>query len=552
MARDVEFDAIAHDKTGPGLSSAERRFKQTSDRIRREQEKAGADMSSGMLRAVAAVSPRLAGQLASTFSGAGASAGPLIAGGIAAAAPLIGASISGAILGGVGAGVAGIGVAIAAQDARVQAAADRMWSKFENRALAAAGSFVDPTIRGIDRIDSALASLDLEGMFRQGAGYVDDFADAIGDAVTDLGNGIEDAMGGSGPAVREITNLIRDLGREVGEGLSLLADNGESAAAALDLLFGLISNGVALTFQLVNVLTELYEIGQAIGADTGLRLFLKLTGQDVKLLGEETTRTGSGVFGLNSVMRAGAADAESYAEYLDRVAKEQRDATTAARDLFGATTSVGEAMARAKESARENGRTLDANTEKGRNNRQALEQLAGALGRQYDATVAVNGVGIKSANVAETNRQRFVAMARQMGLSTTQANRLARQLGLVPTKREIEIRAQTAAAEARLKRARELMAQLQSKTISVNVIVNERRIRKVQNQLERAGRDFAGDGTWGAAAAPGGGRTQPPTEVTAVLENTIYLDGAPVRAYTDRAVAAAGRRNRWRTSVGRR
>lgn len=48
------------------------------------------------------------------------------------------------------------------------------------------------------------------------------------------------------------------------------------------------------------------------------------------------------------------------------------------------------------------------------------------------------------------------------------------------------------------------------------------------------------------AAATGTSRTGGPTPVTATVNNTINLDGAPFRNYTDRAVLASERRTAWR------
>lgn len=549
MARDVEFDTVAHDKTGPGLDSTASRFKRTSDRIRKEQDKANLEFGKSLIGALGKVAPKMASTLADSIGKAGPYAVPVLAGAIAAGSPLIGAAVSGAILGGVGAGVAGIGVAIASQDARVQNAADQLWTKFENRAIAGAGKFVQPTLAGLARIDAAADSVDIEGMFADAARFVEPLSRAAASLVEDIGGAVTVLVDNAGPAVMALADGITLIGKELGEGLESLADDGDTAAAALTLLFNIIGSSIDQVFLVVNALTELYGIARKIGATTALETFFKLTGTSAEQADGSVRALGGGTFGTAEVMRTAAGDAETYAQSLERTEKEAEDSRQAHSNLFGAVTSVGEAMDRAKESVRENGRTLSANTEKGRANRTALSNLAGALRQQYDATVAVNGVGVRSAQVAETNRRRFVQLAGQMGVSSTKANQLARSIGLVPTKREARIIAQTEEAERKLRRARELLAQLQSKTITVTTIINERRRSKVENQLGRNGRDFATDagGSWQAAAPGSTVRTDGPAPVDVTSTVLVDLDGRPFRDYTDRAVDNGVARSRWRS-----
>ncbi len=554
MARDVEFDTVAHDKTAPGLSSTERRFRETQRRIQREQQKSNQEFTKGFLGAVQAVSPRLATQLSGVFQAAGTAAGPVLAGGVAAAAPLIGASISGAIIGGVGIGVAGIGVAIASQDVRVQAAADQLWSKFERRALKAAGVFVQPAIAGLGRLDKAADSIDLDRIFRDASRYVAPLVEGVSHFIESVGDGVEKLNAVAGPAVEIIANGIGLLGDEIERMFDSLSDNGIDAAVALKQVFDIAALAIRGVGMAINGLTEAYgflvKLG-LFGREAAVE-YARLEA-NAKLAAGATQEVAGATGALGGILQTTEQSTESYADALKKSEENARNAAQANRDLFGATTSVGEAMDNARSAASRNGRTLDANTEKGRANRQALDQLAGALSRQYDATVAVNGVGQRSAQVAETNRRRFVQLAGQMGVSSGAANRLARSIGLVPTKREARIIAETKQAEARVKEVRSLLAQVRSKTVSVTVLVNESRRKKVENQLGRSGRDFADTGTWAGAAADGDrARTDAPSEISVESAVTVNLDGRPFRQMTARQINAHAKHQRWRDKVGSR
>lgn len=93
----------------------------------------------------------------------------------------------------------------------------------------------------------------------------------------------------------------------------------------------------------------------------------------------------------------------------------------------------------------ENGKTLDVNTEKGRNNRTALDRVARAALDQA-AAMLENGA---SHEVVEQKmgsaREAFIKTARQMGLNKQEAGALADELGLIPGnyRADVTVRADT-------------------------------------------------------------------------------------------------------------
>jgi hypothetical protein len=561
VGRDVEFDATVHDKSDAGLSSLERKFQRTQDRIRREQDKASKQTGASLLRAIGSVSPKLAAALADPILDAGKKGGPYLAaalaGGVTVASPFIGAAITGAILAGVGAGVAGIGVAVAAQDVRVRAAADKLWSRFEKRGLEAAGRFVQPTIAGIDRIGAALDTIDLDRLAAGGARNLPRLFDATANAAERFGDTLERLTDASGPSVAALARGIESSVDALSDGLDSLSDNGDSAAEALAVLFGIIKSSIDSVFLVVNGLTELWELSKNFGSNHAIAAFLKLTGQEAARADGSIGSMGDRMVGAGQVMRGAAGTSQEYATALAEAEKAARDLESAQRSLYGAQTSSAEAAANASKAIKENGRTLDLNTAKGRENRRALESLASALETEYDAVIKVNGVGAKSAEVAERSRAAFIRQARAAGLSASGAANLANKLGLIPTKRETRILADYRQAVAAAARVRAEIAKIPrhwrtTVSIAASVTGSPASRSALSAALGKQSLRFAAAGDVRPAGGPAVARTGGPVNVNSTVETRVFLDGEPFAALVATKIDESERRTRWRSGVGRR
>jgi hypothetical protein len=540
MARDVEFNVTASDKTDAALAKAEANFRRSQEKIKRESEKAGKDQDAEIgkrlgrfAKLVEAVSPKLAASLAKSLASAADVAGPLLVVGLAAAvaigAPLIGATVSAAIIGAAGLGGVVGGLLLAAKDARVKTAADEMGKRLNERLTLAGESFVQPAIDGIHTIEKAIDSIDLEQILGDSAKFVGPLAQSIATAVTDIGNGLEDLVHNAGPEIDAIANGIVTIGKAVGDGLESLSDNGDDAAEALKLLFLIIGSGVDSVFLCVNALTELFGIIEKTG---GLGVFGILADQQdgasksARELGEAATDTAKALVGIGTSSTGAANGLQSLSEHL-------ADVTGTARSLFGATTSVGEAIDRVTEAAKKNGKTLDAGTEKGRANREALSNLATALQAQYDATVAVNGLGPVSDKVASDNRASFIRLATSLGASKKEAEELANKILGIPTKHDTKIHADPEPAVTAARRAAAAINDIPlSKT--VNITVHYRGDGSNQNSPSiggGGGRQFAASDYWLARDDNGGSsRTGGPVQVSNNLSVSVTPDLSGIRA----------------------
>lgn len=399
----------------------------------------------------------------------------------AASAPLLAAAISGAIIGGAGIGGVAGGFLLASKDGRVKAAEKALADDLMDRLEGAAGSFVQPALSGVQRIDEALDTIDFTRIFADSSQYVDELADSAGNSVTSFGDALETLVSQAGPVVTVIGRGIEQVTASLSTGLQSLADDGPEAATALETVFNVISVGVSSTLQLVNLLTELYGISEKIGADTGLQLLLKATGQTMDETGESARKTGEGTFGMGNKFEIAASQADRLAAAAEEL-KPAQDAVAAAQknlantldtlssknstakrtadslktaydNLFGAVinqTEANEAFQGSFDRLRETVKAnkdefkrsrdnLNLHTQAGRANRDALEDLLQKNNELYIADIAA-GKSVQYATDKHAKRTEQVRKeAREVGLNKTETNKLISTYGRIPGQKATDL-----------------------------------------------------------------------------------------------------------------
>lgn len=552
MASDVEFAVTASDRTGDALRRAEENFRRANERIRKDSEGSSEKTLQNLVRVTGSLlSPKLAGTLTKAFATASEAGGPLLGGAAIAAAPLIASTLAGAIIGGAGIGGVLGGVLLVKDDPRVQAAFDGMANRLQNRLKTAAQPFVAETISGIDQIEGALDSVDFEGILGNAAKFVDPLAGGVARFLSELGEGVADLVANADPVIRSISRGVGDLGESIGEGLSSLSDNADSAAKSLDAVFFAINGLTKISFGAINGIIELDEQMRKIGINgtAALDVLNKLSSDGTGTFTKHTKEAGESAEELTARLDAEKLAAANLGPTMDEVSASIRGVEDANRSLFDTTTSVGEALDRVSESAKTNGKTLDANTEKGRANRTALSGLVGALNSNYDAFVKVNGQGNAANGIASSNYNSFIKAARGLGIGKTAAEQYAAKLGLIPPSKKTDVYANTHDAEARLKTLKAKLDAIRSKSVTVEVKTRYPQGRDNADKLKFAAGDY-----WAAADmnSASNSRTGGPAavSVTGTVDSnvTVLLDGTPFRSM----VAASESRSAWRAKVGRR
>lgn len=101
-----------------------------------------------------------------------------------------------------------------------------------------------------------------------------------------------------------------------------------------------------------------------------------------------------------------------------------------AQSVFDADTKLGKAILDANDAIKENGKTLDTNTEKGNANRDALSNVASAVKDSAEAYARQTGDVNKVNEVMNKGRDQVIKLAESMGWSKDQATAWADSIGL--------------------------------------------------------------------------------------------------------------------------
>lgn len=277
-------------------------------------------------------------------------------------------------------------------------------------------------------------------------------------------------------------------------------------------------------------------------------------------------------------MAAGTSEADSYraatdaangavsqsVSLTDQMAAAQKKAATATDQFAQALAGLGntnlsatqanisyqQALADADTAIAKNGATLDLNTQKGRDNTSALDNIA-------SSAVAVIAAQAKTGTAAqdltknmEATRASFISTAEKMGATADQANALADQYGLIP--KDVTTAFHTSGLSAAQQAAADLQAQLdaidRNITIRVNTILTNAANPKVGFGL---GNGQAGGGPVVQYRAAGGaidslfrpiGTDTVPTMLTpeefVVKRSSANYDPMFLKAYNDNPAAA--------------
>lgn len=468
--------------------------------------------------------------------------------------------MSAAVIGGVGgAGLVG-GAILAARNPRVKAAGAELGRVLLQGFTQDAKPLVEPLVQAANTVERRWALLrpSFQHIFADSAGFIDPLVTGALNGLQSILRGIEKTVSRAQPVMDALGESFSIVGDSIGGALTVISGDSEDAADALvDLAHG-ASAVIIGTAGMIRILTELYgvlsyvprkafEFGESIYnvADNLL---------EAALGARVATNAVDGI--VDRALRAPLAF-DAAATSADTMAAGFRAAKAAAdgliqsnRALYASTGDVEAAFDNASAAVRENGRTTDENTAKGRANRSALLQTASAIQANYDNFVRLNGVGPKSAAMADQLRERFIKLATQMTGSKAKAEQLANSLLGIPSKKETQVTVQTAAAQAAVRGIKGAIAGISGKSVVVSVTT-----RGVSAAIN-AGRILAGlyasDQSWGRAPSDGPiSRTGGPTPVSVSSSISVNLDGSPFHAMTVNAVVARSERDAWRQKVGR-
>lgn len=560
MGRDVEIDVTANDQTGPALNSAANGFSRLADKVKREQDRVGKGISDSIRKAgevgaqglVGAIS--LASQNLSNPVGAGIIAGIGIA--AAAAAPALGAALSGAVIGGAGGlGIIG-GVILASRDPRIRNAGKNLGGVILQDLGGRSEVFIQPLLRSIELIREGYSRVsdDIGRIFQNASRFVEPLTRGAVNAVENITRGVDALVANAGPVIDSIAAGVEQFGLIVGYQFEQMAQNGAAAAVGIQIAFTALNGIINFTLGSINALTSAFAFlarAGAFGPDFQQRF---IAYEAAVARATVATEASTGAF------QASAVGAAALGAAINGATLAAQSNVTANNSLFAAQTNAAQAFLRAKEAAAQNGQTLATNSQKGIENRNALQGLAAALATEYERFAALNGQGPATQAVAERNRAKFIQLATAMTGSSSKANALANDLlGIPNVTRQVKVNGVEAARAAASTISATLRA-IRDETVNVYVRqVGGTANGGISSAEARAAARKNFDAfdylrvadlsrTGGMVSRVGGPRMV--GEVTARVENVINLNGKPFFDYVDTATFIQQRRSVYRARYG--
>lgn len=386
-------------------------------------------------------------------------------GAILTALPLLASTAATAIGVGLGAAIASIGIKAAAKAEEVKVA----FSSLSDNVKASMTDMAKPFEATLLRISGvAQATFDalapsLRAAFARMAPVVSEFAENFGRGVATLGPTIDMVSVKFEPLMERLGQRMPDLLSTLGESFSTLASKADPQF--VDFLIDAINGLIRVSTAVIGTLADV--------------------GNGMADLWAKTKELGSWV---SKLWGGGKDEGDEFAGALGNVTDKATNTATSIKaltaslnelagktlDSRAATRSFEAAIDAASLAVEKNGRTLDINTEKGRENQEALDSIAASAITMRDA-METNGQD--STLAMDRARAAFIRVARSMGNSADQAAALADQFGLVrvnvnsiPGSKTIRVR-DIGTGEA-LRRAKDLDYTVRSIPAYREVVVN--------------------------------------------------------------------------------
>jgi len=358
------------------------------------------------------------------------------------ASPLLGAVISGAVAGAtLSAGIAG-GIFAASKNEEVRTAARAFGTEISHEFFASGDSFVKPTVGALAILQKDFKSLDLEKTFALAAPAVETLAHGVGDFARNLMPGLNSVMAKS-PAISDaMAGGLAEIGTSLSDMLTTISQS-PGTIEGLVVGFHALSVATEFTGDTLGVLGNAFHgFGTVSAGLTGIIEDLPLGGladragnvndslektlgisgrlsRGLLLTGEEAKRAGEqGLDPFSAYLRAAAENTDALKVNLSELISETMG-------IDRATISYEDALDDLTQSFKDNGKSMDVTTEKGRANRTAFLNGVSAAADLRDAQIAAGG----SADVANAAYQKQIkkleAVATKAGVAKSTLDKLA-------------------------------------------------------------------------------------------------------------------------------
>ena len=355
---------------------------------------------------------------------------------------LVGTAVGGAIVGAAGIGGVVGGLKLAAKDPQVKAAGTELGEDLSAMLSRASLAFVPETLDAIDTIRDRALKLEpaFTRAFNAASRYVDPLLDGLLDAGENVMPGLTEAIEAAGPVIDSIADGLREIGDAVGDSFADLAPHADEGARALGLLFEAVEWGIRGTTALVVGLSELYSVGEKVGAwlSGDLPFFYALMTAQEQAGGKSRDLT-TGLSGVGSAAGIAASKAMELYDAL-QILNGQQLTTNEAERAFQA------AIDDARESFHGKTRDFQGATEKGREYGSALDNIAIKARTSAQAIFDQTGDIHKANGKINEGRTALYLQARQYGRTETEAWAYVNSVLSIPKRWSTDVRANTGQA----------------------------------------------------------------------------------------------------------
>lgn len=165
--------------------------------------------------------------------------------------------------------------------------------------------------------------------------------------------------------------------------------------------------------------------------------------------------------------------ADTTAGSLQRMQDAARQAVQQFASSEQASIVYAAAIDRANDAVKRNGETLNIHTQKGRDNRQALLDMAGAANNVIESMQNTNEPAATVTAAFQQQRQKLIEVAQQMGMTKAQAQAYIDKLLQIPASKTTNIIANTSAALSGIKAVSQAITELKDKTVNIRTVYSD-------------------------------------------------------------------------------
>ncbi len=329
---------------------------------------------------------------------------------IALGSALAAGIVSGLTLGGLTA----IGALIAFQFTEVQSAGERFVSDLRNDFLELGRYLAGPVIGAMDLIRERFAGLapDLGGIFARVGDVIIPVVDAVIGALEEFIPGFRNGLASIDKFLIPLQVGFRLIGRAAGQFFETILNNDDAPEALYDLLI-FVEDMIQFFTALVDIGLDFYGTLRDIFEFLGI---VEESGADLAKFSEEFNLAEGGANGFRKAIEGTIEPLEDEAKAIEEINKAIKQYQNLLNANINNQIAWEQALDDFTASVKENGRTLDITTQAGRNNANALLELANAALRTREDQIALTG-DVDAAQAAfEKQRAKIYEVARQMGL----------------------------------------------------------------------------------------------------------------------------------------